>query len=63
MKEKILSALISIMLKELTGKQMKKFADFGLDMLEEQVKKSKNKIDDKIILPLIETARNAFDIK
>ena len=41
---------------------IKKFADAGLDAIENAVENSETTIDDKVVLPLINTIRAAFDI-
>ena len=57
-----LKALLGIALQFLTADQLKKFADMAFDFVEDAVKDSNNKIDDTLVLPVINRLREAFDI-
>ena len=59
---KQLIAILPLLTKTLTTEAAKKAADALLDVIEEEVKKSKNKYDDMIVLPLIKVARKMGDI-
>lgn len=62
MVEKILTALIPFVLSLLTSDQLRKFADMALDFAEDAVQESDNKIDDTIVLPIIQRLRDTFNI-
>ena len=46
----------------MTEERIKKWVDSGLDEVEDSIAKSKTKIDDILIGPVIKTIRAAFDI-
>ena len=62
MLERILTALIPIILGLLTPDQLRKFADMAMDFVEDAVKDSTNKIDDVVVLPILERLRETFNI-
>jgi hypothetical protein len=62
MKVKIITELMSMLLKLLKPEMLLGVADKVLDMVEDKVEESSTDIDDKIILPLIEKIREAFNI-
>ena len=62
MKNKILTALIGLILKTLTPDMLKSFCDMVLDWIEDAVENSANKVDDATILPLCNMIRATFDI-
>jgi hypothetical protein len=62
-KEKIIMFLVSMMLERLSGDVVKGWVDAGLDMLEDSIEKDgKEDWKDKVILPFIALARDAFSI-
>lgn len=61
MKEKMLAMLMGFILERLDSEDLKKWADHGLDLLEDAIKKSENKFDD-VMLPVIGQMRKAFSI-
>ena len=62
MGSKLLIQAITLLLSLLTPDLLKELADKVLDFAEDKVLGSQNKIDDAIVLPVIETIRAAFDI-
>lgn len=62
MKQRILSTLIALIMRNLTPELLKTFADQILDWVENAVEESENKLDDATILPLCNMVRKAFDI-
>ncbi|MCK4827399.1 hypothetical protein KA005_67330 [bacterium] len=62
MKELLLGQLIKTLVTMLTPELMKTFADMVLDFVEEYVKGTKSKLDDRIVLPLCDVIRRAYDI-
>lgn len=62
MKELLLGQLIKTLVTILTPELMKTFADMVLDFVEEYVKGTKSKLDDRIVLPLCDVIRRAYDI-
>ena len=62
MKERLMMILIGIAVKRLDAAAFKKFADMGLDFIEDYVANTPNKYDDLVVLPLCKTIRAAFDI-
>lgn len=62
MKTFLISKLIQILLGLFTPDLIKKFTDQLLDFVEKQVLGSASEVDDKLVLPLIEMIRKAFDI-
>ncbi len=67
MKEKLLLALFLTILKQifkaaLDGETQKKFVDAVLDSVEAFVKKTDNTLDDDMIVPLIKSIRENFNV-
>lgn len=62
MKSKLLVWLIEMLMGMFSPKLLKDFADMVLDFVEDAVTKSETDIDDKIVLPLCNMIRTAFDI-
>ena len=62
MKEKMLVWLVGMIFEKLDAEDVKVWADRGLDLIEDKVAESATKYDDKIVLPLINLMREAFDI-
>lgn len=62
MLEKILTGLIPIVLSLLTQDQLKKFADMAMDFVEDAVQDSTNKVDDIVVLPILQRLRDTFNI-
>lgn len=62
MKKKLLTMLITVVLEMLNEKTIKDFADNILDYIEDKVLASGSKWDDKIVLPICEKVREAFNI-
>jgi hypothetical protein len=63
MKEKILMMVASILLEKLQPATLKKWADYGLDLLEDQIDESETTVDDRLVLPIIRGMREAFAIE
>jgi len=61
-KETALKMLVALIIKYMTEDRIKKWVDSGLDDVEDAIAKSKSKIDDILIGPVIKTVRAAFDI-
>ncbi len=62
MKKKAILWLIGMMLERISAEDIKRFTDFGFDLIENKVKDSPNQYDDMVVLPVIELFRKAFDI-
>jgi hypothetical protein len=62
MKEKIILMIAGMLVERLDPELLKKWADMGLDLLENQIAKSETTMDDKLALPVIAAFREAFNI-
>ena len=62
MKTKLIEMLLGSLMTMLTPELLQKFADMALDFFEDLVKDSSNTIDDKIVLPICDSIRKAFNI-
>jgi len=62
MKKLLLQNLLGVLSMMLTPELMKSFADMALDFVEDRVKGSKSTVDDKLILPICDSIRVAFNI-
>lgn len=62
MKNAFLGQLINFLLSALTPETMKRAVDAVLDVAEKAVEESETKLDDTIVLPLIDLIRNSFNI-
>jgi hypothetical protein len=62
MQAKLIVKVISMLLSLLTPELLKAFADMVLDFAEECVIGTASKVDDKLILPICDLLRAAFDI-
>ena len=58
----IIIKLFTLILEQLSPDVLKKVVDVGLDIVEDKVAQTPNKIDDAIVLPLCKKIREAFDI-
>ena len=63
MKEKIILMIAGMLVERLNPELLRKWADFGLDMLEDQIAKTETTLDDKLALPVIYAIREAFAIE
>ena len=63
MKNKIIMMLAGMLVERLDPALLRKWADFGLDMLEDQIAKTETTVDDKLALPIINAFREAFAIE
>lgn len=63
MKEKIIMMIAGMLVERLDPALLRKWADFGLDLLEDQIAKSASTLDDKLALPIINAFREAFAIE
>lgn len=63
MKEKMLLMLVGMMLDKLDPEDVKKWADMGLDMIEDKVAGTETEIDNKVVLPLVNVVRDTFGIE
>jgi len=61
-KAEIIMLLMRALMTVLKPEYLKRMADFLIDLAEEAVNKSENKVDDMIVLPLCELVRKTFDI-
>jgi len=62
MRAKIIAKLFEILLGLFPPELLKGFVDSLIDLIEDAVAKSENKLDDQIVLPLCDMIRSAFDI-
>lgn len=62
MKTKLVEMLLSALLSMLSPALLVEFVDMGLDWIEDKVKDTSNDLDDKLVLPLCNTIRTAFNI-
>ena len=62
MKEKMIMMIATLLLERLRPEDLKKWADMGLDLLEDAIAASPNEYDDKLALPMIAAVRSAFSI-
>jgi len=62
MRAKIIAKLFEILLGLFPAELLKGFVDQLIDLIENAVAKSENKLDDQIVLPLCVMIRSAFDI-
>lgn len=56
------SAMVTTVINLLPDEIVKEFLDAGFDKIENVVKDSSNRIDDVVILPIINKLRSAFDV-
>jgi len=63
MKEKILMMLAGMLVEKLDPAMLRRWADFGIDMLEDQIAKTETTLDDKLAMPVIRAVREAFAIE
>jgi hypothetical protein len=61
-KDKIIVWIMGMIMDRLQSEDLKKWVDYALDMIENKVKESPNKLDDMIVLPIIQLGRSTFDI-
>ena len=54
--------LVGMIFEKLDSEDVKVWADKGLDMLEDKIAASPNKVDDTVVLPLINLMRVSFSI-
>lgn len=62
MKAQAIQILISVLMKVLTPDLLKQFAAMVIDFIREQVLGSASKIDDIVVLPIIDTFEETFDL-
>ena len=62
MKEKVIMWAVTMFLERLSGEEVKKWIDVGLDMIEDKVEASPSKTDDMIVLPLCKLVREALSV-
>jgi len=62
MKNQLIAVLLGALLQMLNPETLKRFADAGLDAIEDAVAESENTWDDMVVLPLCSQIRVAFDI-
>jgi hypothetical protein len=62
MKVKLISMLVSLLMRTLTPALLKDFADMVLDFVENKVAGTKSTVDDMLVLPLCGMIRDAFNI-
>lgn len=62
MKEKLILMAVNMFISRMSGEDMKKWIDQGIDIIEDKVKDSPSKTDDMIVLPLCKILREAFSV-
>lgn len=62
MKEKIMLMVASMMVDFLSAEDVRKWADMGLDLIEDKIAATPTTYDDKLAIPVIEALRAAFSI-
>ena len=62
MRAKIIAKLFEILLGLFPPELLKGFVDSLIDLIEDAVAKSENKLDDQVVLPLCDMIRSAFGI-
>jgi uncharacterized protein YjaG (DUF416 family) len=62
MKTKIIAMILDLISERLSNEDIKIWIDAGLDILEDKIEKSKTKLDDRFILPVIKMCREQLDI-
>jgi hypothetical protein len=62
MKEQMLKMLITFLLARVSEEDVKKWADMGIDLIEDAVAGSETKLDDEFVLPACSLIRNALQI-
>jgi len=62
-KQQALKILINAFLSQITPERLNYVGDKILDVIEDAVEKTENKIDDALILPLCSLTRQTFKIK
>lgn len=63
MKAQLIQMVIGMVLKQLSGADLKKFADMALDFIEDKVEESPTQYDDALILPTCKMIRDSFGIE
>lgn len=63
MKSKIIMMIAGMLIERLDGESLKRWADMGLDMLEDAIANSPTTTDDKLVLPVIKAIREGFAIE
>jgi len=58
----MLTTIVTMLVERLEPEALRKWADFGLDMLEDYIKQSETTLDDKIAIPIIKAIRQGFSI-
>ena len=62
MKEQLISMIVSMAVKKMTEEDLKRWADMGLDIIEDTVVGTDNPYDDMVVLPMCSAIRKSFDI-
>lgn len=62
MKNKLIMWAVTMFIERLSGEDMKKWIDMGLDLIEDSVEASPNKTDDMIVLPICKLVREALSV-
>jgi len=62
MKETMISWIMTTIMSKCDSEDLKRWADMGLDILEDKIASTPNKYDDMIVLPMIKLFRISFDI-
>jgi len=60
--QSMLTTLVSMIISRLSPEAIKKWADAGLDMLEDYIESTESQYDDRFALPVITALRVAFAI-
>ena len=62
MQAKLIGVLIQLLVRVLTPDLLKQYADMTLGFVEDFVKGTKSTVDDRLVLPLCNQIRAAFDL-
>lgn len=62
MQTKMIMWAVTMFLERLSGEDMKKWIDMGLDLIEDKVAESPSETDDMIVLPMCKIVREALSV-
>lgn len=62
MQARLLSMMVSMLLRTLTPNLLKKFIDMALDFVENYVLGTASTVDDTVVLPICSMIRTALDV-
>lgn len=61
-KEKLIMWLVGMLLERVKSEEVKKWIDAGIDLLEDKIVETPNKVDDMVVLPVLKILREAMSI-